>query len=145
MKINEFFSKGYYINLDRRPDRKEQFEQEMELYGLGGFCERFAALDSINEPDSIKKHYYCAQSFFNLYKKIYDEGYENVVIFEDDAYFYNGPNELPGITLCENALDELKDFDGIIVPGGFGKRGVEGKVKAINYVRENNIPFLYFC
>ncbi|MBI2676900.1 MAG: CTP synthase [Candidatus Yanofskybacteria bacterium] len=42
-------------------------------------------------------------------------------------------------------LSELKEFDGVIVPGGFGKRGVEGKIMAINYVRENNIPFLGLC
>lgn len=41
-----------------------------------------------------------------------------------------------------------KDIDavqGIIVPGGFGKRGMEGKIKAIKYIRENNIPFLGIC
>ena len=43
------------------------------------------------------------------------------------------------------ALEELKNFDGIIVPGGFGKRGVEGKIAVIQYVRENNIPFLGLC
>lgn len=43
------------------------------------------------------------------------------------------------------SLEELKNFDGIIVPGGFGKRGVEGKIMAINYVRNNNIPFLGLC
>ncbi len=41
--------------------------------------------------------------------------------------------------------EELKNFDGIIVPGGFGKRGVEGKILAIKYARENNIPFLGLC
>ena len=40
---------------------------------------------------------------------------------------------------------ELKQFDGIIVPGGFGKRGVEGKIKAIKFVREHKIPFLGLC
>lgn len=39
----------------------------------------------------------------------------------------------------------FKDVNGIIVPGGFGKRGVEGKIKAIKYARENNIPFLGIC
>jgi CTP synthase len=39
----------------------------------------------------------------------------------------------------------MKDFDGIIVPGGFGASGVEGKIKAINYCREHNIPFLGLC
>lgn len=43
------------------------------------------------------------------------------------------------------ALRGLKNFDGIIVPGGFGNRGVEGKIKAIGYCRENKIPFLGLC
>jgi CTP synthase len=41
--------------------------------------------------------------------------------------------------------DALKDVDGIIVPGGFGKRGTEGKIAAIRYARENKIPFLGLC
>ncbi len=36
-------------------------------------------------------------------------------------------------------------MDGIIVPGGFGSRGIEGKIQAITYVRNNNIPFLGIC
>ncbi|MCX6721118.1 MAG: CTP synthase [Candidatus Staskawiczbacteria bacterium] len=42
-------------------------------------------------------------------------------------------------------LDELKNYDGIIVPGGFGNRGVEGKIKATEYCRKNKIPFLGLC
>src|SRR5690554_467634 len=38
-------------------------------------------------------------------------------------------------------LDPLAQLDGIVVPGGFGVRGVEGKIKAVQYARENNIPF----
>lgn len=45
----------------------------------------------------------------------------------------------------ERRLEELSDFDGVIVPGGFGKSGVDGKIEAIRYVRENNIPFLGLC
>ena len=44
--------------------------------------------------------------------------------------------------LAESYLSHL---DGILVPGGFGSRGVEGKVQAIRYARENNIPFLGLC
>ncbi|MFY9799614.1 MAG: CTP synthase [Methanoregula sp.] len=40
---------------------------------------------------------------------------------------------------------QLKDYDGILIPGGFGKRGIEGKIEAIRYARENNIPFLGLC
>jgi len=39
----------------------------------------------------------------------------------------------------------LKDADAILVPGGFGERGVEGKIRAIQYARENNIPYLGIC
>ncbi len=39
----------------------------------------------------------------------------------------------------------LQDVDGLLIPGGFGERGVEGKIEAIHYVRENNIPFLGIC
>ena len=42
-------------------------------------------------------------------------------------------------------LKELKDYDGIIVPGGFGSRGIEGKIKAIEFCRKNKIPFLGLC
>ncbi|MBN2458376.1 CTP synthase [Candidatus Woesearchaeota archaeon] len=42
-------------------------------------------------------------------------------------------------------LKELSSYDGIIIPGGFGSSGVEGKIAAIRYARENNIPFLGLC
>jgi len=42
-------------------------------------------------------------------------------------------------------LKELKEYDGIIVPGGFGSRGIEGKIKAIEFCRKNKIPFLGLC
>jgi len=44
-----------------------------------------------------------------------------------------------------SALRELDELDGVIVPGGFGLRGVEGKIAAIQYVREHRIPFLGLC
>jgi len=39
----------------------------------------------------------------------------------------------------------LSGIDGLLVPGGFGDRGIEGKIEAVRYVRENNIPFLGIC
>ena len=44
-----------------------------------------------------------------------------------------------------NAADHLTDVDGIIVPGGFGTRGAEGKIACIKYARENNLPYLGLC
>lgn len=42
-------------------------------------------------------------------------------------------------------VNELRRFHGVIIPGGFGSSGVEGKIKAIQFLRENNIPFLGLC
>jgi len=45
----------------------------------------------------------------------------------------------------DTVLNELADVDGILVPGGFGLRGIEGKIQAINYARTNNVAFLGIC
>jgi len=42
-------------------------------------------------------------------------------------------------------LSQLEDLDAILVPGGFGKRGVEGKIAAVKYARENKVPYLGIC
>ena len=44
-----------------------------------------------------------------------------------------------------DGIDELKNADAILVPGGFGERGTEGKIKAIRYARENKVPYLGIC
>lgn len=45
----------------------------------------------------------------------------------------------------DNASETLKDCDGIIVPGGFGDRGIEGMIEAIRYARENKVPMFGIC
>ena len=45
----------------------------------------------------------------------------------------------------QNAAEMLKDCDGIIVPGGFGDRGIEGMIESIRYARENKVPFFGIC
>lgn len=45
----------------------------------------------------------------------------------------------------KHGAELLQDIDAILVPGGFGIRGIEGKIQTIQYVRENNIPFLGIC
>ena len=41
--------------------------------------------------------------------------------------------------------EDLSNLDGVVVPGGFGVRGIEGKISAIQYLRENKVPFLGIC
>lgn len=45
----------------------------------------------------------------------------------------------------DKAKEALSDVDGVVVPGGFGIRGIEGKLNVIRYARENNLPFLGLC
>ena len=45
----------------------------------------------------------------------------------------------------DQSLSDLNRYNGILVPGGFGERGIEGKIKAIQYARENKVPFFGIC
>ena len=46
---------------------------------------------------------------------------------------------------AENVKEKLKGLDGVLVPGGFGDRGIEGKIETVKYCRENGIPFFGIC
>ena len=48
-------------------------------------------------------------------------------------------------SLEKEGVDSLKEMDAILVPGGFGARGVEGKIAAVKYARENQVPYLGIC
>jgi len=66
------------------------------------------------------------------------------------SWFYNREPEVHWLSAGKfekspKLLKELKDYHGIIVPGGFGKRGIEGKIKAIQFCRTEKIPFLGLC
>ena len=45
----------------------------------------------------------------------------------------------------DNGTDRLRGMDGIVVPGGFGERGIEGKIAAVRFARENKVPYLGIC
>ena len=79
-----------------------------------------------------------------------EDSYISVIESLRHAGFENGVKVDVKLIDCETinsqtALDKLKDLDGIIVPGGFGTRGIEGKIETIKYARENKIPFLGIC
>ena len=52
---------------------------------------------------------------------------------------------MQNLYLAENAEELLGHVDGILVPGGFGDRGVDGKLAAIQYAREKKVPFFGIC
>jgi len=119
MKIQEFFDKGYYINLDRRSDRKVLFEEQMAQYDLLDFLERRSAEDALLQPNIEYKQHFCSFSFYKTFQDAYEKGYEKIVVFEDDFLFLD--EETKGIDNIENALDQLSNFPDwdIIYFGGY--------------------------
>lgn len=83
------------------------------------------------------------------YIKMFDT-YLSIVEALTHAGIYNGAKidlrwiDSEKIT-ADTAAEELKDCDGIIVPGGFGDRGVEGMIEAARYCRENDLPYFGIC
>ena len=65
------------------------------------------------------------------------------------GYYYNTHIKIHWISSetinDENAKEVLAGLDGIIVPGGFGNRGIEGMISTVRYARENNIPYFGIC
>lgn len=64
----------------------------------------------------------------------YNQGLQPNITYLSAQEFSDGKN-----------LVKLKDFDGVLVPGGFGKTGIDGKLKVIEYVRKHKIPYFGIC
>ncbi|MBE7711318.1 MAG: CTP synthase [Cyanobacteria bacterium SIG31] len=84
------------------------------------------------------------------YTKLSDAYISVVESIKHAGYEHSAKTEIKWIN-SEDCVDVaqckelLKDVDGVVIPGGFGIRGVEGKLNVIRYARENNLPFLGIC
>ncbi len=67
----------------------------------------------------------------------------NLIMIESSTLEPESKRDSPD--LYASAWDKIRLADGVVVPGGFGSRGVEGKIEAIHYIRENKVPFLGVC
>jgi CTP synthase len=86
----------------------------------------------------IGKYVHLKDSYKSLYEAIYHAGVHNkanVVIKWLDSETINS----------KNVSELLKSACGVLIPGGFGNRGINGKIEAIKFARENHIPFLGIC
>lgn len=102
-------------------------------------------VDNINHVSNKKitigivgKYVKLEDSYLSVIESLHHAGFENGVEVKVKLIDSETVTE-------ENAKEMLKECDGIIVPGGFGNRGIEGKIQTIKYVRENKIPFLGIC
>ena len=74
------------------------------------------------------------------------DSYMSVVESLKHACLQNKVNlDLQWIDADDFDVEDIANLDGVVVPGGFGVRGIEGKISAIQYLRENKIPFLGIC
>jgi CTP synthase len=118
--------KNSWIDMVNRIDNAEQ---EITIALIGKYI---AQADAYHSVISSLKH---ASIFTNqkLKLKMIESSNLEDSIKNSDPELYN------------EAWNTLKNADGILVPGGFGNRGIEGMISAIKYVRENKIPFLGIC
>ena len=86
----------------------------------------------------VGKYVQLEDSYISVIESLTHAGYENGVKVKVEL--------VDSETITEETVEEILDqYDGIVVPGGFGNRGIEGKIRTIQYARENNIPFLGIC
>lgn len=83
------------------------------------------------------------------YVALHDAYLSVVEALNHAGYFHNSHVEISWIDSenlnIDNYHDKLANLDGIIVPGGFGDRGIEGMILACKYARENNVPYFGIC
>ena len=102
-------------------------------------------VNKINNPQKAIKI-----AIAGKYTKLSDAYISVVESIKHAGYEQNAKIEIKWIN-SEDCVDNnvcielLKDVDGVVIPGGFGIRGVEGKLNVIKYARENNLPFLGIC
>ena len=107
------------------------------------WAEMIEKIRKIDKNNKVKiaivgKYIKLEDSYISVIESIKHDGFENNVETEIEL--------IDCETITKDTVQEKLDrFDGIIVPGGFGNRGIEGKITTIKYARENKIPFLGIC
>lgn len=126
-----------HLELEKIEPKNEKWERMIE---------HFKTIDNEykgNSKEKVKiaivgKYIRLEDSYLSVVESIKHAAYKNEVGVEISFVDSETVTE-------QNAKDKLGKSDGIIVPGGFGNRGIEGKIQTVKYARENNIPFLGIC
>jgi len=127
-----------------------QIPMELEKEGLADVVCSYLALDN-REPDPawyrVVSQEYTNRATVAIVSKY---GIEDVYMSIKESLKHAGralSTEVNIRWLDAETFDQkdLADVDGILIPGGFGQRGIEGKIRAIRYARENKKPFLGLC
>ena len=119
-----------HLNLDKIEPKNEEWEKMM------------SHIRSIQEKQVkvaiVGKYITLEDSYLSVAESLRHAGFKNDVKVEVG---FVDSEEITN----ENVKEKLGEYDAVLVPGGFGNRGIQGKIACIKYARENKIPFLGIC
>lgn len=112
--------------------------KEPDMTEWNDIIDRIKHLDGVVRIALVGKYVKLHDAYLSVTEALKHAGYQVLKKIEIDWILADDVNE-------SNYEDILKGYDGILVPGGFGLRATEGKILAIKYAREHNVPFLGIC
>ncbi len=112
--------------------------KEPDMTEWNDIIDRIKHLDGVVRIALVGKYVKLHDAYLSVTEALKHAGYQVLKKIEIDWILADDINE-------SNYEDILKGHDGILVPGGFGLRATEGKILAIKYAREHNVPFLGIC
>ncbi|WLD93192.1 CTP synthase [Alkalihalobacillus sp. AL-G] len=112
--------------------------QEADMEEWKALVNRVQNLKTTTKIALVGKYVSLPDAYISVVESLRHAGYEFDTDIEIDWIDSEGVTE-------ENVEERLNDADGILVPGGFGDRGIEGKIAAIKFARERKIPMLGIC
>ena len=145
-----------FENVINAPDLDDIYDVPIKMYeeGLDAAVDKRLALNSDSPDLSRWNEMLSLKNGVNKNVKIailgkyfgLPDSYMSVVEALKHSCLQNKVNlDLVWIDADNYEIDDLKNLNGVVVPGGFGYRGIEGKIGAIEYLRKNKIPFLGIC
>jgi CTP synthase len=111
---------------------------ETDLTEWKELVRRVRAVDSTVRIGIVGKYVQLQDAYLSVVEAVRHGGF---ACGADIAFDWIASDEAEGLL----AQGRLQDLDGIVVPGGFGVRGIEGKIAAVTYAREQGVPFLGLC
>ena len=119
-----------HLRLDKEVAHNEEWEKMIQK------------INNVSEKEVtiaiVGKYVRLEDSYLSVAESLRHAGFENGVKVKIK---YIDSEEITS----KNSKEKLANLDGIVVPGGFGSRGIEGKIETIKYARENKVPFLGIC
>ena len=117
---------------------KLESKGEAQLEDWKHLLDNLSKIDKTIKIGLVGKYVELQDAYLSVAESLRHAGYE--VHTDIDIHWINSQDVTP-----QNVRDILGEVDGIVVPGGFGDRGIEGKILTLNYARENQVPVLGIC